>query len=76
VSTLRAAGTDFAKRQLAGLVLISRDWCWEKFLGLEHPLREWALNELAKWAQPGDDVPEEIRRRAEEVKAEAGKKEA
>jgi hypothetical protein len=67
VSTLRAAGENLAKRQLAGLVLVSRDWCWWQFWALKHPLREWAVTELARWVQPDDGAPEVIRERTEEL---------
>lgn len=65
----RATGGDVAKRKIAGLVLISREFCWKDFFAMEDPLREWALNELAKWVQPNDDAPAEIRRRAEKRNA-------
>lgn len=51
---LRAAGKDLAKRQLAGLVLVSRDWCWSTFLSTRHPLREWAVDVLARRVTSAD----------------------
>lgn len=57
----RAAGEDIEKRQLAGLVLISHDWCWGRFLKIEHPLRQWALDELRKWIRDGDEAPAILR---------------
>jgi len=47
---LNAAGNDIAKQSLAGLVLISRNWCWEKFegVGIDPALRDWALDTLVK----------------------------
>ena len=54
----QAAGEDAEKRSLAGLVLISRDWCWTQFLALEHPQREWALGVLRECVKEGDDAPE------------------
>jgi len=59
----RAAGGDIDKLRLAGLVLISRDWCWEQFLALDDPLRDWALDTLAPWVKDGDGAPKELRRR-------------
>ena len=59
----RAAKDDAEKRKLAGLVLVSPDWCWKKFLALDDPLKGWALDELAKWAKDGDEAPEEIKAR-------------
>ena len=53
-----AAGADIQKRSVAGLILVSRDWCWKEFLALDHPEKEWALTELAKWIQDGDRHPE------------------
>ena len=60
----RAAGDDVEKRSLAGLVLVSRDWCWDEFLALEHPLREWALGVLAGYVKDGDNAPECLREMA------------
>ena len=60
----RAAGDDVAKRKIAGLILVSFDWCWEKFLSIDEPLRDWALDELAKRAQPEDSAPDCVRERA------------
>ena len=66
----RAAGADIQKRSLAGLILISRDWCWKEFLSLDHTEREWALGELAKWVQDGDRHPEIL----DQYRAEGGSK--
>jgi len=60
----QAAGDDIAKRKLAGLVLVGRDWCWDDFLALDDPLRDWALDTLAVYATPDDDAPDEIQKRA------------
>ena len=56
----RAAADNPARRMLAGLILISRDWCWDKFLALDidSELRRWALDELRQWVRPGDHAPE------------------
>ena len=67
----RAAGDGIQKRMIAGLILVSRDWCWKKFLALNgdlKPLREWALDELAKWVTNGDNAPEVLRDRADSLK--------
>ena len=62
----RAAGDDIAKLKAAGLILISRDKCWREFLVMaaHEPLADWALDELARWVQPGDGAPEVLRQRA------------
>ena len=57
------AGQNMLLRQVAGLVLISPDWCWHDFLRLNHPQMEWALNVLAEYAHPEDDLPDPIRER-------------
>ena len=67
---LRAAGQDIGKRMVAGLILVSRDWCWEEFSKIEHPQRDWAIAELAKWVRKGDDVPTLIAAAAREPVAE------
>jgi uncharacterized protein YjbI with pentapeptide repeats len=53
----RWAKTDVQKRMLAGLVLVSRDWCWTKFLALKHPLKKKALAYLRTFKKDGDDCP-------------------
>jgi uncharacterized protein YjbI with pentapeptide repeats len=45
----RSAGQDIDKRKVAGLVLISKDWCWDKFLAANDPLADWAKTELRKY---------------------------
>lgn len=59
----RAAADDVQRRMLAGLILISRDWCWEKFLALEidPDVRQWALTELRQWVKAGDGAPEALK---------------
>ena len=59
----RAADDNVQKRMIAGLIAISLDWCWREFLNVESHLREWALDELAKWVTEGDDAPEILRER-------------
>ena len=58
----RAAGDDVQRRCLAGGILISTDWCWPKMLSIDHPDKAWALAELSKWVQDGDDAPAAIRK--------------
>lgn len=54
----RAAGDNIQHRMIAGLLLVSREWCWDEFLAVEGVDNEWALRELAKWIQPSDSHPE------------------
>jgi len=56
----RAAGDDVQKRMVAGLIAVSFDWCWNKFLTIDTDLREWALTKLATWIQPDDYHPSEL----------------
>ena len=56
----RAARDDIAKRKIAGLVTISTDWCWEKFLAINEPLRGWALGVLNGYVTDGDNAPEVV----------------
>jgi hypothetical protein len=42
----QAADDNIQRRMLAGLILISRDWCWKHFLSIDHPEKEWALKVL------------------------------
>jgi uncharacterized protein YjbI with pentapeptide repeats len=58
---LRAAGDSVERRMLSGLIAVSTDWCWDRFLSLEHPERVWAITELAQWVRPDDGAPEVIR---------------
>jgi uncharacterized protein YjbI with pentapeptide repeats len=57
----RAAGVDAEKRKVAGLILVSRDWCWEEFLSLNDPMSAWALKELSVWAEGDTNAPEIFR---------------
>lgn len=63
----REAGTDVPRRMLAGLIAISLDWCWDKFLVIEHPERAWAIAELATWVKEGDGAPDVLRAAAKGV---------
>ena len=54
----QAAGADIGKRKVAGLVLVSRDWCWRRFLALDDPQRDWALNVLREYVTPDDEAPD------------------
>ena len=55
----RAAADNVSRRMLAGLILISHDWCWDMFLALDiaPAVRDWALDELRKWVKEGDNAP-------------------
>jgi hypothetical protein len=66
-----AAGLDHEKRKIAGLILVSRDWCWDDFIALKDPLMGWAIDELAKHVVDGDGAPELLANRA--AKSEAVK---
>ena len=59
----RAADDNVPRRMLAGLILISRDWCWKQFLALDidTSVRQWALDELRGWVQDGDNAPDVLR---------------
>ena len=57
----RKAGDDPARRSLVGLILVSKDWCWNQFLALQHHEREWALGVLREYAASDADAPEVIR---------------
>jgi hypothetical protein len=63
----QAAGDDLPRRMLAGLALVSRDWCWQQFIRLDiaPELRQWAIDALAQYVQPGDNVPALLRRAPE-----------
>ena len=55
----RSAPTDIEKRKIAGLILISTEWCWSKWLELRRdPLFDWAVDTLAGYVQEGDNAPE------------------
>jgi hypothetical protein len=66
----RAAGEDLERRMVAGLVAISEDWCWDRFLLLrQHPQFGWAIDTLAAHVVEGDGAPEVLRKRAKELAA-------
>jgi len=58
---LRQNAGDFVdRRMLAGLILVSRDWCWDKFITLEISKKSqlWAFKTLAKYITENDNHPE------------------
>jgi hypothetical protein len=58
----RAAGDDIEKRKVTGLILVSRDWCWNNFVALSSdPLWQWAIDTLATYVIDGDNAPEILR---------------
>lgn len=63
----QAAGKSVEKRKIAGLVALSHDWCWATFMKRKDPLKMWALEELARWVQPGDKLPDEMQKYIEEA---------
>ena len=66
----RHAKDDIAKRKVAGLILISHDWCWADFVKLHDPLQAWAFSVLADYVQDGDNAPKLLARYAN-IKAAA-----
>ncbi len=56
----REVGENLEKRCLAGCILISTDWCWQKFLSLDHPQKQWAIGVLLPWIKEGDNAPKEL----------------
>jgi hypothetical protein len=67
---LVAAGEDVEKRKIAGLILVSTDWCWEGWIGLRRTeLFSWAIDEMAAYVQPDDNAPGILRERAAKLKA-------
>ena len=59
---LRWSGDDVEKRKVAGLVLVSRDWCWKDFLKIRgDPLFEPTMKYLAKFVKDGDRAPDILR---------------
>ena len=64
----QAAGDNADRRMLAGLVLVSRDWCWKEFMALDHPETEWAKGVLREYVTA--NTPANVR---EWLGEEAGK---
>jgi uncharacterized protein YjbI with pentapeptide repeats len=60
----QAAGTVVARREVAGLVFMSQDWCWKDFMKIKHSQKRWALEELAKWVQDDDGAPDVLKKLA------------
>ena len=54
---LSEAGTHLARRSLAGLMLVSRDWCWKDFMALKHPETAWAIEVLTPYLREGERPP-------------------
>ena len=60
---MKACRDSIPRRKLAGLILISRDWCWTQFLALDDSEKDWAMQVLADAANPDDEtVPDAIKR--------------
>ena len=51
------AKNDIIKRQIAGLILVSKDWCWEDFLKIDIPEKEWALEILRQYETDKNKIP-------------------
>lgn len=52
------AKENIKKRIIAGLILISTDYCWNDFLSLNIPYKKWALNTLNQWAEDDTNAPD------------------
>lgn len=65
-----AAGPSVERRMIAGLILVSRDWCLKEFLAIDHPERTWALRELARWETERSPMPSPLKKAAEEAEKE------
>ncbi len=50
----QSAGDNSQRRMVAGLILVSRDWCWNKFMALDIPEKQWAIDVLRQF----DGCPE------------------
>lgn len=68
----RAADTD-SRRALACLVGYGWrfGWCWDHYLAMDHPDREWALDTLAGCVVDGDGARAALRERAARTRQEA-----
>jgi hypothetical protein len=65
-----AAQGNVERRKVAGLILVSRDWCWEEFLGLaSDPHFAWAMDVLADYVQDGDGAPPALVHHAANLRA-------
>lgn len=51
------AQQDPNKRMLAGLILISTDWCWKSFITISHPSKDEAVTYLKTLIKPDDNHP-------------------
>lgn len=57
---LSAAAKDANKRKVAGLILVSPDWCWREFLSIDDPLTHWALKTLRMYETSDNPMPKEV----------------
>jgi uncharacterized protein YjbI with pentapeptide repeats len=58
----QVAGDDVSRRKLAGLILISIDWCWEKFISvLTGEEIDWLGGVFAPYAQDDNNAPDIVR---------------
>ena len=68
----RAAGDDVQKLMVAGLPLVTQEWCWGQYKHLDLPkeLKDWAVTTLAAWYQDGDEAPKMIKEAALRLRKE------
>lgn len=56
----QAAGKDSEKRSMAGLVLVSRDWCWKDFArNVNSKMKRWCAEVLTPFVDK--ETPEDIK---------------
>ena len=57
---MREAGNDIDRRFAAGIVAVSIDWCWHKFLNMDHPAKKWVLETLVEYIVERDEHPKAL----------------
>jgi len=63
----QAADADLDRQMVAAWLGRRTDLCWQDFLRMDHPARQWALETLAAWVKSGDDAPRYMRRLAHRI---------
>ena len=69
----QAAGNDVEKLQLAGLILICKDKCWEDFMQIEQVMKfkDWCLEVFKPFFEEHpENIPHQVKKLLEEPQCE------
>ena len=65
----RGADNDIERLKTVALIAFKTGWCWDTFMKIDDPHKEWLLDVLAPWVKEGDNAPNCLRERADKLKS-------